>query len=257
MQWSCSGRSLGVRAGYSSQVHFPARQSEARGGLIVAPRPRERYDLWGVWVFFFQTTAKAGAAECVVGRRGHFTIQEITVVVAHVPVPVPAAERSKWVSICKRILDLLASSAALIHTPISVFLSVTVVLRVVVVISGRGEGGELGWFHASSWWRLHGHPAGVRVTKLVTLSCALSCQSHVRELPWVWGTEKEAFLGYPVRELSQLKYVQVIVQKFLFRLSSFRHSWCPWRMNDCLSTVVSKVLGPCSCQLEHCCNLLL
>lgn len=71
--------------------------------------------------------------------------------VAHVPVPVPAAERSKWVSVCKRIPDLLASSAALIRAPISVFLSVAVVLRVVVVIAGRGEGGELGWFHASSW----------------------------------------------------------------------------------------------------------
>ncbi len=207
MQWSYCGPSHGSRAACSSQVHFPARQSEARGGLIVAPRPRKRNDLWGVWVFFIRTTAKAGAAERVVGCRGHFPVQEITVVVAHVPVPVPTAERSERISVCERIPDLLAPSAALIRAFISVFLSVAVILRVVVVIAGRGEGGQLGWFHASVWWWLHRHPAGVRVTKLITFSCALSCQSHVREMPGIWGTEKEAVLGCPVRELSLLKYV--------------------------------------------------
>ncbi len=64
--------------------------------------------------------------------------------VAHVPVSVPTAEGSERISVCERIPDLLASSAALIRASISIFLSVTVVLRVVVVIAGRGEGGQLG-----------------------------------------------------------------------------------------------------------------
>ncbi len=53
--------------------------------------------------------------------------------VAHVPVSVPTAEGSERISVCERIPDLLASSAALIRASISIFLSVTVVLRVVVV----------------------------------------------------------------------------------------------------------------------------
>lgn len=134
-----------------SQVHFPARQSEARGGLIVAARPRKWYDLGGVRVFFIRTATEAGAAERVVGRRGHFTVQEVTVVVAHVPVAVPAAERSERISVGQRIPDLLASPAAFVCAFVSVFLAVAVVLRVVVVVAGRGEGGQLGGFDASPW----------------------------------------------------------------------------------------------------------
>lgn len=56
--------------------------------------------------------------------------------VAHVPVAVPAAERSEWISVCERISDLLASTAAFVCAVVSVVLAIAVVLRVVVVVAG-------------------------------------------------------------------------------------------------------------------------
>lgn len=56
--------------------------------------------------------------------------------VAHVPVAVPAAERSEWISVRERISDLLASTAAFVCAVVSVVLAIAVVLRVVVVVAG-------------------------------------------------------------------------------------------------------------------------
>lgn len=86
-----------------SQVDLPARQREAGRGLVVPPCPRQGYDLgWILALSHFLlllAPPQARAAERVVGCRRHLPVEEVTVVVAHVPVAISSAQGAQGVAV--------------------------------------------------------------------------------------------------------------------------------------------------------------
>lgn len=108
--------------------------------------------------------------------------------VAHVPVAIPPAEGSERVAVGEGQSVAADDNAGLRAAALAVAL-VVVAPKVVVVVSG-GKGGEPRGVAAVALTLARrgpdGHPAGVRVAKLVTVPGAFSSQGDVWQLSRIW-----------------------------------------------------------------------
>lgn len=181
--------------GAPSQVDLSAGQRQAGRGLVVSAGARQRDDLGRVPalppLLFRLAPPEARAAERVVGRRGHLAVQEVAVVVAHVPVAVSVPQAAERTPVGQgQPLTLLAADHPGLRAPRAAgafAVALVVVAAEVVVVVAGGEGGEPRGVAAVALARggPHGHPAGVGVAEFVALPGALPGQSHVGQLPGV------------------------------------------------------------------------